>query len=121
MIRGLVPDLGLQVNCSVTRSGGSLTPLDMDAQWMAVRTKQRNSLMHHGVLLYNCIPAKIRNTSECWEEFKTNLDNFLTVVPDHPAVPGLILDATDNDGKPSNCLLDWVRFLRRNPHFYPEI
>ena len=81
MTRGMVPDLGLQINCSVTRSGGSLIPLNTDAQRMAVRTKQRNSLMHHGVLLYNCILANIRNTSESLEEFKSNLDNFLDTVP----------------------------------------
>ena len=119
MSRGLVPDLGLKFNYSVTRSCGSLIPIDTDAQRLAVRTKQRNSLMHHGVLLYNCILANIRNTSESLEEFKSNLDDFLATVPDHPAVPGLIPDAPDMDGNPSNCLLDWVKYLRRNPNLYP--
>ena len=120
MTRGLVPDLGPKYNYSVTRSCGSLIPIDTDAQRMGVRTKQRNSLMHHGVLLYNCIPSDIRNTSETLNEFKSRLDEYLSTVPDHPAVPGLIPDAPDMDGNPSNCLLDWVKHLRRNPNMYPE-
>ena len=76
--------------------------------------------MHYGVLLYNCIPSIICNTSESLDEFKSRLDEFLTTVPDHPAVPGLIPDAPDMEGNPSNCLLDWVKHLRRNPNMYPE-
>ena len=120
MTRGLVPDLGLKTNYNVLRSCGSLIPIDADAERMAIRTKQRNSLLHHGILLYNSIPSNIRNSSDSLNEFKLKLDEFLSTVPDHPAVPGLTPDAPDMDGDPSNCLLDWVKYLRRNPNLYPK-
>ena len=86
MTRGLVPDLGLKTNYNALRSCGSLIPIDADAERMAIRTKQRNSLLHHGVLLYNSIPSNIRNSSDSLNEFKLKLDEFLTTKPDYRAM-----------------------------------
>ncbi|KAG0714188.1 hypothetical protein GWK47_014605 [Chionoecetes opilio] len=47
------------------------------------------SLPHIGPKLFNNLPGKLRNLTECSvEKFKHHLDNHLQTIPDEPPVPG---------------------------------
>ena len=110
MFHGFVPDIGL-IRISpniITRSEASLQPIPLDGSTAALKTKQKDSLLHNGVNLFNSIPAYIRNCPDK-DEFKSLLDEFLQRVPDQPPVPGLVPEARDIWGNPSNCITDWVR------------
>ena len=39
------------------------------------------------------------------------LDQFLSIIPDQPKVPGLFPEASDNRGLQSNAVIDWIRHL----------
>ena len=75
----------------------------------AMKSKQRDSLLHGGVILYNSLPACIRSITGDLELFKTQLDELLSLLPDQPPVPGFIPDARDIKGNPSNSIVDWLR------------
>ena len=65
--------------------------------------------------LYNCLPLQLREFDGELSEFKLHLDRYLKKLPDQPEIPGLIPDAVDIYGKPSNCIIDWVIII--NPPF----
>ena len=47
------------------------------------------SLSIRGPQLFNTLPPEVRNVTNCSvEEFKTELDRFLSNVPDEPQIPG---------------------------------
>ena len=53
-----------------------------------IQTLRENSLSIKGSKLFNCLPKEIRNTTYCpVDTFKRRLDNYLTTIPDQPAVP----------------------------------
>ena len=74
------------------------------------------SLGVHGGKLFNMLPANLRNFAEPdIEGFKCELDKFLEIIPDCPCTqylhPAPISPIT---GKNSNCLLDWIPYLKIN-------
>ena len=53
------------------------------------RKKRENSFQIAGPKLFNCLPKSIRNLKNIGvEEFKENLDLFLSTVPDEPKISG---------------------------------
>ena len=53
------------------------------------RKKRENSFQIAGPKLFNCLPKSIRNLKNIGvEEFKENLDLFLSTVPDEPKIGG---------------------------------
>ncbi|KAG0710918.1 hypothetical protein GWK47_002410 [Chionoecetes opilio] len=54
-----------------------------------IKTLLSTSLPHIGPKLFNNLPGKLRNLTECSvEKFKHHLDNHLQTIPDEPPVPG---------------------------------
>ena len=74
-----------------------------------MQTKLQNSVLHHGVKIFNSLPQYIRDIPADLTEFKKELDIFLNTVPDQPAVPGFIPGSRDIWGNPSNSKIDWIR------------
>ena len=112
MVNGLVPDIGLQFTESAnTRSGITLRPLPIDGISQSLKTKQRRSILYDGVNLFNSIPSYLRNIKDDLPTFKKYLDKFLLQLLDQPPVPGLVPEARDLTGNPSNCIKDWIRCL----------
>ena len=57
----------------------------------AERTKRDISFQVAGPKLFNCLPKNLRNTTNCTlEDFKEQLDEYLTCVPDEPKIGGLM-------------------------------
>ena len=57
----------------------------------AERIKRDNSFQVAGPKLFNCLPKNLRNTTNCTlEDFKEQLDEYLTCVPDEPKIGGLM-------------------------------
>ena len=109
MIHGYVPDLALvkKESRDFTRAGSSLLPISIKAGSGAIRTKLQNSILHHGVKIFNSFPQHIRDIPADLVKFKKELDTFLNTVPDQPAVPG----SRDLWGHPSNSILDWLSHI----------
>ncbi|KAG0718506.1 hypothetical protein GWK47_052327 [Chionoecetes opilio] len=54
-----------------------------------IKTLLSTSLPHIGPKLFNNLPGKLRNLTECSvQKFKHHLDNHLQTIPDEPPVPG---------------------------------
>ena len=111
MLHGYVPDIGLvkKETRDFTRAGSSLLPISFKASSAAMETKLQNSVLHHGVKIFNSLPQYIRDIPADLTEFKKELDKFLNTVPDQPAVPGFTPGSKDLWGKPSNSIIDWIR------------
>ena len=70
------------------------------------------SLGVHGGRLFNLLPSYIRNFEGSTDEFKTQLDEFLTNVPDMPLCDGLYpVPVCKNTCRNSNSLIDWIPYL----------
>ena len=62
------------------------------------------------------MPAEIRNFKAfSVDEFKVNIDKFLTIIPDQPVIGNLVPVTCDPITlKPSNSILDWAPTLGRD-------
>ncbi|KAG0714125.1 hypothetical protein GWK47_014738 [Chionoecetes opilio] len=72
------------------------------------------SLPHIGPKLFNNLPGKLRNLTECSvEKFKHHLDNHLQTIPDEPPVPGY----TSVSRADTNSISDQVNLQHRDAGF----
>ena len=119
MLNGIVPDCGLNrlVTERSTRSNINIVPITLDGYCESFKSKQRDSLLHSGVILYNSLPASIRNITGDLLEFKYELDRLLEMIPDQPALPGYVPGAKDKNGKSSNSIIDWLKVIDTSQHF----
>ena len=76
-----------------------------------MQSKQRDSLQRAGVILYNSLPAGVRNITGEVSDFMVIFDLLLETLPDQPAVPGFVPGARTLYGKPSNSIDDWMRII----------
>ena len=105
-------------NCGVVaeskpRLGRMCTVPTLNGGSSKVRTLRENSFQIHGPRLFNSLPIKVRNISECSvNDFKTELDKVLSRVPDEPSINGCQYTPRACDqfsGKPSNSIIDQIR------------
>ena len=113
IINGKVPDCGLlKLNQNRnTRSGVNYVPITLDGYSESFKSKQRDSLLHSGVNIYNSLPTSIRKITGDLIEFKYELDRYLSLLPDQPPIPGSIPGARDSNDNPSNSIIDWARII----------
>ena len=113
IINHMIPDIGIfkLAQTRNTRTGVTFVPLPLDGFSLAFKTKQRNTLLHNGVLIYNSLPTSIWSIMDDLNNFKYELDRYLALLPDQPAVPGAVPGARDLYGDPSNCIIDWGRMI----------
>ena len=70
---------------------------------------ESNSFQINGARLFNCLPKKLRDFRFYQEDFKLELDKYLSSVPDQPRVGGLIPEAVCQvTCKQSNSLIAWT-------------
>ena len=91
------------------RNGRVLNIPTLKVDTLAHKTLRRYTIQHEGVSLLNILLKEIRNFSGEFETFKTLLDNFLSLLPDHPLTEDLKPVAVDRNGSPSNSIYDWIR------------
>ncbi|KAG0730090.1 hypothetical protein GWK47_028968 [Chionoecetes opilio] len=79
-----------------------------------IKTLLSTSLPHIGPKLFNNLPGKLRNLTECSvEKFKHHLDNHLQTIPDEPPVPGY----TSVSRADTNSISDQVNLQHRDAGF----
>ena len=103
-----------------TRSNVNIVLITLDGYCESFKSKQRDSLLHSGVILYNSLPVSIRNITGELNDFKQELDRLLEVIPDQPVLPGYVPRARDMKGNPSNSIIDWLRIIDTS-QLYPAI
>ena len=114
-MEGLVPSCGITiVNHTYKGRLAAIPPLTRATS--KVKTIRENSIRVAGARLFNCIPIKLRNLSDCpIEVFKANLDCFLEKVPDEPKTATLTPRAINmTSGRPSNSLPDMILNCKDN-------
>ena len=116
-LEGLVPDCGIRTkNNPESRNGRECeVPSIVKKSSARVKSLREKSLQVHGPKLFNCLPKSIRNITKCdVDTFKEKLDLYISVIPDQPAIGGLIPATTNQHTlKPSNSLIDQVREHQR--------
>ena len=92
------------------RRGRTIVPHQIVASApAAVRKARESSLSVKGARIFNLLPVTIRNIdSENVETFKSELDKFLSMVPDQPTIPGHARAAE------TNSLLHQIQFVRNS-------
>ena len=88
-----------------------MKPVNIHVKSEKVKSMIRDSLLYNGVRLYNSLPGYVTGVSDDLALFKKNLDEFLAVIPDQPAIPGSFPEARDIFGNASNSIIDWTRHL----------
>ena len=80
-----------------------------------IQNLRENSFQIIGPKLFNSLLKNIRKLKNCSvDDFKTELDKFLSKIPDEPKLPGYIPAACDQfSGQPSNCAIDQIRKLNQ--------
>ncbi|KAG0723249.1 hypothetical protein GWK47_005638 [Chionoecetes opilio] len=79
-----------------------------------IKTLLSTSLPHIGPKLFNNLPGKLRNLTECSvEKFKHHLDNHLQTIPDEPPVPGY----TSVSRADTNSISDQVNLQHRDAEY----
>ena len=113
-MHGLVPTLRLGLRESGTRLG-PLLDIDKPIGSCATKSLHRCSIRNFGSRLFNALPVELKTFNGTAMTFKIKLDKFLSHYPDNPQTEDLTPGATDWEGGPSNCLIDWIRKLGLPP------
>ena len=112
VLAGIVPDCGL-VKAPVSPRRGCLLMIPPLGKLPGCSRKlKEDGFITRASRLWNSLPQSLRDDrSSDLGEFKFKLDQFLELVPDQPKVSGLVPDASNQDGSPSNSILVWVQLL----------
>ena len=113
VLEGLVPNCGINVipNSENTRLGRRFPILSASSK---LRTQ---TFQDHGPKLFNSMPAKLRNLTRCpLDQFKMELDIYLSTVPDEPKLDGLVPSAQGRNSCYSNSLIDQARRSQMSGH-----
>ena len=112
ILSGVVPNMtneGYQISTYNNARRGLLCripPISTGAMAKFKSMKER-SFAVRGPMLFNSIPADIRNLELSVDSFKAKLDKFLGVIPDKPSLPNYAQTAQ------SNSILEQLSVLRR--------
>ena len=114
ILNGLTPNCGVEevADSSKTRQGRRLI-VPKNKSTAQTEKLRDQSFQFNGPLLFNTLPASIRNLNKCTvDEFKSALDTHLETIPDEPKMDGMNPNASDNKGnvgRYSNSLLFQTR------------
>ena len=112
-LENLVPDIGLSSHVH-PHKGRLLRIPNIPRSTMSIKTLRDRTRRVTGLNLFNCLPMKIQNLSNCpISTFKNMLDVFLSKVPDMPLTNSLTPPAISiSSGRHSNSLLDAIIYFR---------
>ena len=112
IIAGIMPNCGVEARNNDRLGRMCVVPELKTRAAASVKSLRENSFQIHGPKLFNCLPIHIRNMKNCGvDEFKSELDKILEIIPDQPNVPGMYTPTACDlySGKPSNSLIDQIR------------
>ena len=109
LLEGLFPNCGITPSNHVRRGRECVIPPLKGRQ--AVRTLRNQSFQVNGPQLFNSIPKKLREIKKVHtDDFKLELDKYLSTLPDHPKVGDQIPSVCNqNSAMPSNSIIDVIQ------------
>ena len=111
ILEGQVPNCGVELATLNVRLGRKcqIPALKKNGR-QAVQTLREQTLQINGARLFNCLPKKLREVTVYQEEFKYQLDQYLSTIPDQPRIGKLVPEAVCQvSGKQSNSLTAWIK------------
>ena len=78
----------------------------------SIKNIRSATLPFKGPKLFNALPQNLRNLTRCHtDQFKNELDRYLSKIPDEPLIPGM----TKFRRIDTNSITDWINHLHLNP------
>ena len=108
ILEGYAPNCGVKSSQENARLGRrcEIPKLAKNGR-IAIQTLREQSFQVNGARLFNCIPKKIRAIEKDQDLFKSELDKFLSSIPDQPRLGSLVPEAVCSiTARQSNSLLD---------------
>ena len=101
IIKGLVPNYTshrFKIEPYLSVRGNRMCRIPAINTHATSRTKNlvEKSFPVQGPRLFNCLPAQVRNFDGSFESFKSQVDKFLTIIPDQPCTTGYHQSVTSN-------------------------
>merc|ERR1712115_64774 len=105
VVSGKVPNFGLKwTENSIRGKMVTIKTYNSSTPAMARKMIDQSLAVHEGGL-FNLLPEKLRSFMGTVEEFKSQLDEFLMIIPDHPICDSLYPEPINKDTcKNSNSL-----------------
>ena len=109
-IEGHAPNCGVEIAQENKRLGRKIkVPALLKNGRQAIQTLREDNFRINAARLFNMLPSKIRNIKHYQEDFKIELDIFLSTIPDQPKMGDLTPTAVNQvTGRQSNSLLAWA-------------
>ena len=113
ILEGQAPNCGIVCSQDNQRLGRKcLIPGLKAGGRKSIQTMREHSFHINGPRLFNCLPKKLRMIRLHLEDFKEQLDKYLSTIPDEPRIGSLVPTAVCRvTAKQSNSLLAWIREL----------
>ena len=110
-LEGLIPDCGLVSQFSARRGRSVIIKPLVSNSTARMKTIRDGSFLVNGLRLFNSLPAKLRNVTNCSvDSFKRQLDDFLNCLPDEPSCDNLTPGAVNQvTRRQSNSIIDQAR------------
>ena len=110
-MEGLTPNCGAELSSENFRLERKCKIPGLKSQGrQAIQTLREHSFQIYGARLFNCLPQKLRDMKTSQDEFKEELDKYLSTVPDRPKIGKLIPSAVCRiTGKQSNSITAWIK------------
>ena len=111
ILEGFAPNCGVNKAPENERMGRKcLIPGLKSKGRQAIQTLREQSFQINGPRLFNCLPKRIRDITKDQDQFKLELDKYLSEIPDHPKIGKLIPSAVCRvTGRQSNSLTAWIK------------
>ena len=111
ILEGLAPNCGVQLATEIEWLGRKCQIPGLKKKGRAaIQTLREYSFQINGPRLFKCLPKKLRNMKIYQDEFKEELDRYLSTIPDEPRIASLVPTAVCRvTAKQSNSLLAWIR------------
>ena len=111
ILEGFAPNCGVELTQENPRLGRKckVPKLSQNGR-QAIQTLRENSFQINGIRLFNRLPKRLRNMKRYQEDFKLELDMFLSKIPDQPRIGALVPEAVCwTTARQSNSLLAWIQ------------
>ena len=107
----VVPNCGVELAQPNERLGRKCkVPKLVQNGRQAIQTLLEQGFQVNRVRLFNSLPKTLRNMNTNQDDLKSELDKFLSKIPDQPRLGGLVPEATCRlTARPSNSLLAWIQ------------
>ena len=111
ILAGVVPNCGVELAQPNERLGRKCkVPKLVQKGRQVIQTLREQGFQVNGVRLFNSLPKTLRNMNTNQDDFKSELDKFLSKIPDQPRLGGLVPEATCRlTARQSNSLLAWIQ------------